>query len=187
MMNKSEESFRKVLAYEPGNKVAYDNLNLIAQRKNDLESDLEKAREDSEKNPGDVNKQLNYASLAFQGEDFKKTESVYLKALTLAPDSLEALAGISQLYEKSGQYDKAIVYYTRLSESHRGRRGEAYYLIASMHAMMNQSDDAVRWLQSAADSGFSVWAYVQTDYRFDGIRKTKKFKDFISLVPESRP
>ncbi len=187
MMNKSEESFRKVLAYEPGNKVAYDNLNLIAQRKNDLESDLEKAREDSEKNPGDVKKQLNYASLAFQGEDFKKAESVYLKALTLAPDSLEALAGISQLYEKSGQYDKAIVYYTRLSESHRGRRGEAYYLIASMHAMMNQSDEAVRWLQSAADSGFSAWAYVQTDYRFDGIRKTKKFKDFISLVPESSP
>lgn len=187
MMNKSEESFRKVLAYEPGNKVAYDNLNLIAQRKNDLESDLEKAREDSEKNPGDVNKQLNYASLAVQGEAFKKAESVYLKALTLAPGSLEALAGISQLYEKSGQYDKAIVYYTRLSESHRGRRGEAYYLIASMHAMMNQSDDAVRWLQSAADSGFSAWAYVQTDYRFDGIRKTKKFKDFMSLVPESRP
>lgn len=187
MMSKAEESFKKVLALEPGNKMAHDNLNLITQRKKDLESDLEKARKDSESKPGDVKKQVNYAFLASQTGDYKTAESVYLSALTLSPDSLEALAGISQLYEKSGQYDKAIVYYTRLSESHRGRRGEAYYLIASMHAMMNQSDDAVRWLQSAADSGFSAWAYVQTDYRFDGIRKTKKFKDFMSLVPESRP
>lgn len=182
MMDKAEESFTKVLTHEPGNKVARDNLNLIIQKKKALESELAMAREEVENNPEDVKKLLNYASLVIQGGDYKEAESVYLNALTIGPHSLETLADISEMYEKSGQYDKAIIYYIRLSESHKEKRAEAYYLIASMHAMMNQSDESVRWLQAAADCGFSQWAYVQADYRFDRIRKTKKFEEFIRIV-----
>lgn len=178
----AERLFTKVIEIEPNNQTANSNLTLIVKERDRLELQLATARKDSEANPHDLKKLLLYAGLCEQISDFKKAETLYLNALTLKPDSLETLVALSEMYEKEGQYAKAILYYGRLAEAHDEKKAVAYYQIASIYAMQSQVDDSLKWLQAAADSGFNEWSYLNQDLRFDMIRKSKRFQEFIVLT-----
>ena len=181
-VKEAEDCFTKVIGIDTGNQTALANLSLLVKEKKQRESRMESARVDWEKSPGDLQKILAYASFCVQNADFKKAETLYLNGLNLDPESLQTLVAISEMYEKSGEYGKAIVYYTRISESHGEKRAEAYYQIACMYALQRRDDEAVKWLQASADSGFSGWTYLRTDFRFDPIRKSKRFQEFLHVV-----
>jgi tetratricopeptide (TPR) repeat protein len=178
----AEKLFSAVIEIEPNNHTAKENMSLIVKERERLELQIVKARNDSEANPNDLKKLLLYAGLSEKHDDFKKAEALYLNALTIKPDSLEVLAALSGMYEKVEQYAKAIMYYERLAKSHGEKKGAAYYQIACMYALQNKVDESVGWLQTAADSGFTEWSHLNHDLRFDMIRKSKRFQEFIALI-----
>jgi len=51
--------------------------------------------------------------------------------------------------------------------------------IASAYVAMERTDEAVRWLESAAGSGFPNYTYFQIDPNLDGIRTHDSFIDFM--------
>jgi len=178
----AEKLFSTVIKIEPNNQTAKENLSLIVKERERLELQIVKTRNDYSENPNDLKKILSYAGLCEKNGDFKKAEALYLNALTIKPDSLETLVSLSEMYEKEEQYAKAIIYYERLAESHAEKKAVAYYQIACMYAMQNQVDESVKWLQTAADSGFTEWAYLSQDLRFDLVRRSKRFQEFIALT-----
>lgn len=178
----AERLFLNVIEIESDNRTAQENLSLIVKERERLELQIVKARNDSNKNPNDLGKVLFYAGLCEKNSDFNKAEDLYLNALTLKPDSLEALGSLSSMYEKTEQYAKAIIYYERLAESYADKKAVAYYQIACMYALQNQVDESVKWLQTAADSGFADWTYLNHDLSFDMVRKSKRFQEFIALT-----
>jgi len=54
--------------------------------------------------------------------------------------------------------------------------------IASALAAMNRPDEAVSWLQNAADGGFPNLTYFEIDPNLDSIRKQPKFIEFLSKL-----
>ncbi|HEY2866529.1 MAG TPA: protein kinase [Pyrinomonadaceae bacterium] len=54
----------------------------------------------------------------------------------------------------------------------------AYY-IASAYAIMNKPEEAMKWLQNAADDGFPCYSYFAIDPNLDNIRKDPRFVSFM--------
>jgi tetratricopeptide (TPR) repeat protein len=58
------------------------------------------------------------------------------------------------------------------------------YNIASAYAMLNKPDEAVKWLQDAADDGFPCYTFFEIDHNLDNIRSTPQF---IALMARLKP
>jgi len=53
------------------------------------------------------------------------------------------------------------------------------YNIASAYAIMNMPDEAMKWLQNAADDGFPCYSYFEIDPNLDNLRKDPRFVQFM--------
>jgi len=58
------------------------------------------------------------------------------------------------------------------------------YNIASAYALMKKPDEALKWLQNAADDGFPCYPYFEIDHQLDNIRKDPRFITFMSKLKE---
>ncbi|MEO7658433.1 MAG: tetratricopeptide repeat protein, partial [Pyrinomonadaceae bacterium] len=91
--------------------------------------------------------------------------------------SLKAL-----LLAKGGKQKEAEEAITRAVEIGKGygHFHHTAYNVASAYAIMNKSDDALKWLQNAADDGFPCYSYFEIDHNLDNIRKDQPFIDFLA-------
>ena len=56
------------------------------------------------------------------------------------------------------------------------------YYIAVAHAQMNRPDEAVKWLETTAETGFPCYPLFQNDRNLDNIRNDPAFVDFLSRM-----
>ena len=56
------------------------------------------------------------------------------------------------------------------------------YNIACAYAAMNRPDDAVRWLERTADSGFPNYPYFQIDPNLEPVRSSREFAEFMERM-----
>ena len=54
------------------------------------------------------------------------------------------------------------------------------YNIASAYAIMNKPDEAMKWLQNAADDGFPCYPYFEIDHNLDNLRNDPRFIEFMA-------
>ena len=54
----------------------------------------------------------------------------------------------------------------------------AYY-IACAYARMNKKEEAVKWLQNAADDGFPCYPMFASDHNLDNLRQDPRFISFL--------
>ena len=55
-----------------------------------------------------------------------------------------------------------------------------FYNIASAYALMNEPDQAMKWLQATADEGFPNFPLLEGDARLDNLRKDPRFIAFMA-------
>jgi tetratricopeptide (TPR) repeat protein len=58
------------------------------------------------------------------------------------------------------------------------------YNIASAYALMNQPDEALKWLQVTADEGFPCYPLFENDANLDSLRKNAKFISFMASLKQ---
>ncbi len=58
------------------------------------------------------------------------------------------------------------------------------YNIASAYALLNKPDDAVKWLEAAADDGFPNYTYFEIDPNLNNLRKEARFITFMAKLKE---
>lgn len=56
------------------------------------------------------------------------------------------------------------------------------YNIASAYATLNEPNEAVKWLEAAADDGFPCYSYFEIDPNLDNIRGHRRFTDLMSAL-----
>jgi len=83
---------------------------------------------------------------------------------------------------KSGKNDEAEAMIARAIEVGKGfgHFHHTAYNIASAYAVMNKCDEAMRWLQDAADDGFPNYPYFEIDHNLDNLRSDPRFVEFMS-------
>jgi serine/threonine protein kinase/predicted negative regulator of RcsB-dependent stress response len=65
-----------------------------------------------------------------------------------------------------------------------GHFHHAAYNIASAYALMKKPDEALKWLQNAAEDGFPCYPYFEIDHHLDNIRSDARFMAFMSKLKE---
>jgi len=60
------------------------------------------------------------------------------------------------------------------------------YHIACAYALMNRQDEAITWLESAADGGFPCYTLFATDHNLDNLRQNERFQQFMSKMKQKR-
>ena len=53
------------------------------------------------------------------------------------------------------------------------------YHIACAYALMNKQDEAIKWLESAANEGFPCYVLFDTDHNLDNLRQNPRFQEFM--------
>jgi TolB-like protein/Flp pilus assembly protein TadD len=56
------------------------------------------------------------------------------------------------------------------------------YHIACAYALMNRKDEAIKWLQDAADNGFPCYVLFATDHNLDSLRQDSRFQQFMARM-----
>ena len=56
------------------------------------------------------------------------------------------------------------------------------YSIASAHALLHDSDQAIRWLQTAANDGFPCYPLFEYDDNLNGLRSDPRFVAFLAQM-----
>ncbi len=54
------------------------------------------------------------------------------------------------------------------------------YHIALAYALMNRPDEAITWLESAANDGFPCYVLFETDHNLDNLRQQERFKSLMT-------
>jgi Flp pilus assembly protein TadD len=99
----------------------------------------------------------------------------YEKALSLAPDDLEAMKGLGIVYGLQGKYEKAAKILCKAATT-SAPEVTACYLAAAMYAKLNRPDEAARWLGQAKSRGMQIREPIAKDPNFNGIRNHPAFK-----------
>jgi serine/threonine protein kinase/tetratricopeptide (TPR) repeat protein len=56
------------------------------------------------------------------------------------------------------------------------------YHIACAYALMNKKEEAIKWLESAADNGFPCYVLFATDHNLDSLRQHPRFQQFMARM-----
>jgi tetratricopeptide (TPR) repeat protein len=85
------------------------------------------------------------------------------------------------IFAKQGNWKEAQIEIKRAIEIGQGfgHFHHTAYNIASAYAIMNMPDDAMKWLQNAADDGFPCYPYFAVDPQLDKLRSDPRFIEFM--------
>ncbi|HZI49954.1 MAG TPA: tetratricopeptide repeat protein, partial [Pyrinomonadaceae bacterium] len=58
------------------------------------------------------------------------------------------------------------------------------YHIACAYALMNRKEEAIKWLESAAEGGFPCYVLFATDHNLDNLRQDPRFQEFMARMKQ---
>lgn len=104
------------------------------------------------------------------------------EALSQLPDEplIVSLQGL--LYARRQQGDLALQCVRRALDFARsfGHTHHTYYQIASVYAVLGETDKALVWLERSADTGFACWPFFQLDPHLESLYKESEFTRLVA-------
>jgi serine/threonine protein kinase len=169
MLDKGWIEIQKALAINPGNTLARYRLGVIDMCRGKYEEALQIFNSTPLENSPSLLASYTSTALFRLGRNQEASTIIeqYLKAMMLAS------AGKGREAEEAIQHALAI------------GRGYAHfhhtsYNIASAYALMNQPEQAMKWLQVTADEGFPNYPLFEGDAQLDSLRKDPRFIAFMT-------
>lgn len=166
---------------------------LLAQRKyyEQAETALLRSIQLNPKYPFSYN---NLGSVYYAQSRFKKAEKNFKKAISLQEKEASFHMNMSALYLVKKKKDKARAEWQRAVAldpnvlkknvtvslwSDQATMAERQYFMACMSASQGDAESAIKHLEQAINSGFTNMDSVRKEPDFDGIRKDKRFMEFM--------
>ena len=187
LLDKAHEEIEQALAINPSNTFARFRLGVI----NMYRARYEEALAVFKSTPLDKNPSLwsfQTASALFQlGRTQEASEVVeeYLK--TNATDEGGTVTSVKvMLLAKAGKEREAEDLIRRAVEIGKGfgHFHHTAYNIASAYALLNKPEQAIKWLQVAADDGFPCYPLFEKDANLNSLRKDERFLVFMAKLKQ---
>jgi serine/threonine protein kinase/Tfp pilus assembly protein PilF len=91
------------------------------------------------------------------------------------------------LHARRGQADLALQCVRRALDSPPsfGHTHHTYYNIASVHAVLGETDKAMAWLERSVDTGFACWPFFRVDPFLESLREEPAFKRLVADLEET--
>jgi TolB-like protein/Flp pilus assembly protein TadD len=145
----------------------------LARRYDDAVGVLERAREIDD---GHFLLHLRLGLVRIQQGKFSEAVSEMKRAVQLAAESTETLAALALAYAAAGEIRQARRLVAKLMEL-SGTHYVLPYNLAKVHAVEKESDQAIRWLQTAYEEANPDLIELNSEPIFDGIRADPRFRE----------
>ncbi len=99
-------------------------------------------------------------------------------AIRLSGDNLFFITDLGHAYAAAGQREEAVRILDQLQEASKQRYVDGCFL-AQICAALNQTEEALRWLEMAYGQRASYIAYIKLDPWFDNLRSDPRFQDLL--------
>ena len=107
---------------------------------------------------------------------FNRALAHFNQTLRIDKDSARTHTNIGYTLHKQGKKDAAIRHCLEAIRLKPDRSIDAYYNLACIYAVNNETQKSVEWLKKAIDKGFNKWDLMKSDKDLDNIRQTLYFK-----------
>ena len=118
-------------------------------------------------------------------DDIEFEIAFYEKVLADAPDFIEALSAIGDLYTRAGYWQKGLDVDVRLSEL-RPEDPIVLYNLACSYALLNQTRAALNALSKAVESGYDDFRYLLADRDLENLLKDARVQAFIKQLENKK-
>jgi serine/threonine protein kinase/lipopolysaccharide biosynthesis regulator YciM len=186
LLDKGWQEIEKALAINPGNSLARYRLGVIDMCRGKYEEALQIfTSTPMEKSPSLL---AFYTSTAlFRLGRNQEASAIIEQFLKSYPNDEGGLVTSvkAMMLAKAGKHREAEDTIRRAIEIGRGYAHfhHTSYSIASTYALMNQPEEAIKWLQVTADEGFPCYPLFERDTNLDSLRQDPRF---ISFMAEQR-
>ena len=187
LFDKASAEINKALEINPGNTMARFRLGVI----NMYSGKYEEALANLKTTPPDFNPSIISRNLATDLFQLGRTEEAaavvdeYLK--TNAADEGGNVTSVrAMILAKAGKEREAEATIQHAIEIGKnfGHFHHTAYNIASAYAMLNKTDEAVKWLQTASDDGFPCYPLFENDANLNNLRKNERFIAFMKKLKQ---
>ena len=187
LLERAEGEVKKALDIDPSSNLARSRLGVINLLRGRYEEALTLLKTvPAETNPDMVNSETAVALLELgRTQDASNIIDEYLKD---HPDNeaSEVISVKAMLLAKIGKPVDAESAIQRALEMGRGLQHfhHATYNVACAYALLNKSDEAMKWLQFTADDGFPCYPLFEKDPYLDHLRKDDRFIVFMAKLKQ---
>ena len=109
----------------------------------------------------------------------------YENILKDAPDFIEALSAIGDLYTRAGYWQKGLDVDLKLSRL-RPDDSMVFYNLACSYALLNQTRPALNALSKAIEFGYDDFAYLKKDADLENLMKDEHVQAFIKDLEKKK-
>ena len=102
----------------------------------------------------------------------------YKKALSIAPDFVQALNNLAVAYSGKGEYDEALSLFKKIVKL-RPDSPIVYYYMASIYSGQNKIQESLDCIKNAIRTGFKDWDLLKADKNLQNLRNSQSFKEFL--------
>jgi tetratricopeptide (TPR) repeat protein len=183
LLDKGWQEIEKALAINPGNSLARYRLGVIDMCRGKYEEALQIfISTPMEKSPSLL---AFYTSTAlFRLGRNQEASAIIEQFLKSYPNDEGGLVTSvkAMMLAKAGKHREAEDTIRRATEIGRGYAHfhHTSYSIASTYALMNQPEDAIKWLQVTAEEGFPCYPLFEGDTNLDSLRQDPRFISFMA-------
>jgi len=118
-------------------------------------------------------------------EDADFEIAFYENILKDAPDFIEALSAIGDLYTRAGLWQRGLDVDVRLSQL-RPEDAVVFYNLACSYALLNQTRAALAALTKAVDLGYDDFEHLKEDTDLDNLLKDEHFQQYIKKIEKKK-
>lgn len=129
-LDKAMTEFKKVLALDPANPLAHNNMGIIYKRRGLYVTAIDEFKQALEGMPNYYKTYNNLGNVYYEREYYDEAEKFYLKCLKVKPDFAECYWNLALCYEAAGESDKAIRHFKKFKEF---SNDPAYIGLAQQH------------------------------------------------------
>jgi tetratricopeptide (TPR) repeat protein len=119
--------------------------------------------------------------------DLELAEQRLAVALKQLPTEPWLVTFQGMLYARRGQADLAMQCVRRALDTSNSfsHTHHVYYNIASVHAVLGETDKAMAWLERSVDTGFACWPFFRLDPYLESLREVPAFKRLVAELEQT--
>jgi len=187
LLDKGEEEIKKALAINPSDALARFRLGIINMNRGKYEEALAIFKTVPREENAAVVHRATADALFHLGRMQEASELVedYLK--TYATDEGGNVTSVkAMLFAKAGKEAEAEALIQRAIDIGKDFQHfhHTTYNIASAYALLNKTDEALKWLQFTADDGFPCYPLFENDANLNSLRKDERFIAFMTKLKQ---
>ena len=173
----AEEYYRKAIELNPQDANAYYNFGLFLSKDENRKTEAEEYyRKAIELDPQDAKTYNNLGVLLFKQDKIDEAKTVFETSAKIDENFPHPQLNLAGIYKRKGDFEESQKYAFKARDL---LKDDDFYNLACLSAILEEKDEALKYLKLAVERDSSKKLLAKTDPDFDWIRDDERFQEIV--------